>query len=224
MTQNRLRLRSVTAMVLGFVMCGVLAVPNLVGNDVAMTVGCPKPTVVPMRLSVSALSNRIHPRRIVLVTTDEQSSRMREQRTFADFLARYLNANSAMSVVVCPQTVCQKCLPMRKGTFDERELLEFGKRFNADAVMYLEITNVDVIPTMSINVSAALISVSESVALVSVDDTVTLGDRATKHAFCHFGCLATPHLEADIRSQSPSLMLEFAANSLSKELSLIWPR
>ncbi|NND95822.1 MAG: hypothetical protein HKN47_00665, partial [Pirellulaceae bacterium] len=135
---------------------------------------------------VSSHCGYLKPKRVVVVMTHDRQHRLREQTHFAESLTKFLQRENCFEVVLCRQAICQDELPLRKGTFDEHELLALARQFNADAVLYAEVMQLSAYEPMSGQLSVSLVSVSESVALLSAISTIDLRDAVTRNDYLNY--------------------------------------
>ena len=199
-------------------LCGSLA-----GGDLAAATE-PEGTVrqAPAQHLVSSHCDYLKPRRIVIVATHNRQDRLREQDRFVQSLAQHLRASQQFEVVISRDKVCLSKLPMRRGKFDERELLALSRNYHADAVLYCELPQMSAYEPMQLQTSTLLVHVSEAIALVSATSTFDLRQPGTRKKYAAFALRQCPDPVSDTHLSSPSEFIDFAASEVAGGLIAIW--
>ena len=178
-------------------------------------------TLTPDLLAVSEHCNYLKPRRIVIVTAKNREDRLDEQSLLAELLAKHLAG--PFSTVVSRESVCADDLPMRKGVFDERELVQLKRAYQADAVLYCEIQRLVAYEPMQLEASLLLVDINQAVSLLSLHTKFDVRQIATRLSYANF---ATPTGQPSVLSEthvhSPSTFIEFAALQLSQQMCAAW--
>ena len=170
---------------------------------------------------VSRHCNALKPGRIVIVVANNRQGRMSEQDLFAEALAKHLRKCSQFSLVVSSEHICQNKLPMRRGVFDEAELLELSRTYQADTVLYCELSQLTAFQPMRFQMSVLMVNVGEAVALVSASCTFDLRDAKTYKAFTAFaGDESKPITEAF--QHSPATFIDYASTRVARTLLSVW--
>ena len=176
------------------------------------------------QLKVSHHCEYLRPRRIVVVTAKNREDRLDEQDHFARALARSLMSSpGGFSVVVSQEKLCENELPMRRGYFNEQELVALNHKYQADAVLYCDLRRLVSFAPMSVEGSLVMVHIDQAVALVGLQEVYDLRTPATRRSYdgfsvagqCKdsFGCT---HL------QSPAQLIEFVAHQSVQQLLKAW--
>ena len=156
----------------------------------------------------------------MIITTANRQDRLKEQDRFANSLASQLRASSQYDVVVSRERVCIEKLPMRRGKFDEHDVLAASREYNADTVLYCDVQQISAYEPMRIQTSVLLISAYEAISLVSTTSTLDLKHSATRTRYDTF---SQQHCETStIHLNSPSQFIDFAASEFATGLKSIW--
>ena len=210
------------------VACCLLALPmsamqigtQLRAHDAAET--CSDALTLPTTHLVSPLCRNLKPRRVVIVITHDRHDRLEEQWTFAQSLAKHLNSCSQFHVVVASERICRDCLPMRKGTFDESQLLMLSRKYNTDAVLYCEINRLSAYEPMQAELSMALIHVGEAIALVSARSMYDLKSESTLRSYLSYINETDSLAPLSVGRRTPSQFIDFSASRFSLGLTTVW--
>ena len=182
------------------------------------------PISKPVRLThpdnyfVSEYYTTLRPRRVVIVAPPSRFSNFRDQEKFAEAFALELRNHGVAEAVVAREPLDCNIHAIRRGQFDEREVIRLSQWYNADAVVFCDVTNLSAYPPMSAAVSAVMVDAWESVILFAADGKWDLSDGKTNRAFTARNCRANQRdkFATDIFQQSPSHFLEFVADELAR--------
>ena len=165
----------------------------------------------------------LQPRRVVIVTTDDRQDRLKEQQLFSATLEKHLRHGQRFDVVVARDRVCQRNLPMRRGRFDEHELLALSERYNADCVLYCELEQISAYEPMQLQTSILIVHVAEAVSLVAATSTIDLRDPKTRHGYLKFLQHRCRESTTDTTLHSPSQLIDYASSRLAGVILSVWP-
>mgnify|MGYP000250582944 CR=1 FL=1 len=107
-----------------------------------------------------------------------------------------------------------------EGKFDEAELANVARNFNADTVALVSVTEFRSAPPMRASVSLAFIDSNESVVSVGLDGIWDLADPQTRRAFDAYlanSPVAARH-EKKLHLQSPNSLFRFLADQMAESL------
>ncbi len=183
---------------------------------------CLESLEIPQQCLVSSHCAYLQPRRIVIVTTNNRQDRLPEQDLFSKSLAKHLRQGQRFDVVIRREKMCRDKLPMRRGVFDEQELLELSGASNADAVLFCELEQISAYEPMQLQMSMLLVHVGEAVSLVSATTTVDLRDPSTQQAYVTVAGQNCDPFAVETHLNSPSLFIDFAAGLCANGLLSIW--
>ena len=172
----------------------------------------------PMRLSEWA--QQLRPNRVLVVVPLDRQDRLKEQVELKRRLARELRSQAGFDVIEASERVCEDTYPIRTGQFDERKLLDLGKKYLADTVMYCNIESIDAYCPMRVEMQFLMVNVDQSVAIVSGTRQFDLADKNTQTVF-YKAMHANPLIDTTLKN-SPTRLIEFGAARLAGDLSNIW--
>jgi hypothetical protein len=164
----------------------------------------------------------IKPRRLVIVTPDNRQDRLHEHDSFSQSLAAYLRDTGQFEVIVAREKVCENKVPMRSGTFNEHDLLNYSRLYRADSILYLDITSMSGYEPMRMNMSFALISIREAIALVSGSLNVDLRSPFVYQEYANRTIQSSDDHSIDTHQNSPTRFLDFGAFKTANSLATIW--
>lgn len=180
------------------------------------------PESTPTQQLVSSHCSYLRPRRIVIVMTENRQDRLQEQDRFAQSLAVQLRANHQFEVVIGRERVCLNKLPMRRGKFDEHDVLAVSREYNADTVLYCDLHHVAAYAPMRLQASMLLVNAGEAISLVSRTSTFDLSNVATLQQYANFAYQQCAESVANAHLYSPTQFIDFAAGEFALGLTTIW--
>ena len=157
------------------------------------------------------------PVRIVIVTTKPQNS-YQLQTQFATHLADHIKQHNRIHAVVHDRPCLQ--LPqnvIQSGKFDPVQLVQLGKMYSADAVLYVEVSHFQAYQPLQATTSLALIDVKESVVLRCGNLRRSTEDKSVLNAFSRFTS-RRPDVDPEILTHSPNAFLSFLAADIAGAL------
>lgn len=164
----------------------------------------------------------LKPRRLVIVTPDNRQDRLHEHDSFSLALATYLRDTGEFEVIVAREKICENKVPMRSGTFNERDLLKYSRLYRADSILYLDITNMSGYEPMRMNMSFALVSIREAIALVSGTLNVDLRSSLVYQEYTNRTIQSSDHHSIDTHPHTPTRFLDFGAFKTATSLAAVW--
>ena len=167
-----------------------------------------QPDLSPANAFVSDLYAKLKPRRAVIVTPHNRNALFPEQTRFAEALAVALRRKGVMEAVVAAPTKCS-INAIQSGRFDERQLVRVAAEYNADAVLYCDVTNFSAYAPLSASVSLSLVDARESVVLLSTDGGWDLRSPDDAHQFRSLLIQSGDQAEVEMKFNSPSEFMTF---------------
>lgn len=168
----------------------------------------------------SPLAQQYKPKRILVVTTLDRQDRLKEQATLVRRITSELRLKGGVDTVESTDRMCEDFFPIRTGTFDEHRLVDLGKKYRVDSILYCNVESIDAYRPMRMEVQFLLVNVEESVALVSGSRLYDLGDANTLKQFFEF-MNADPDVGQTLPS-SPTRLIDFGASRLAGDLTSLW--
>ena len=172
----------------------------------------------PMR--ISPLAQQLRPDRVLIVTPLDRQDRLKEQVALMRRLATKLRAKSGFDVIEASERVCEETFPIRTGQFDERKLVQLGRKYLVDTVMYCNIESIDAYCPMRLEIQFLLVNVNQSVSIVSGSQRFDLSDKTTESFF--YQSIGTDRVIDTTLKNSPSRLIDFGASRVAGDLSRIW--
>ncbi|WP_146520706.1 hypothetical protein [Stieleria varia] len=182
----------------------------------------PKSDGIVVSQAVSRFAATNIPERIVIVRPRNRQDRVQEQDGFAEAIASELRATRLFDVVITDRYQCNISLPMRRGVFDEHQLVALSIEHQADAVLYCDVERFSGYDPMRLEFSMLLVNINDAVALVSTSATVDLQNPVTGFAYKYFAATGNPHEAMDIHRHTPSRFIDFAAARAAKSIASVW--
>lgn len=183
---------------------------------------CTPVPIVPSAITVSTHSPRLKPRRIVVVSTHNLADRLREQDSFANSLAAQLKQCGPFDVVLAKDKLCREQLPMRRGVFDEGDLVELSRRYAADTVLYCEVDLQSAYAPMQLQANILMVNMSEAVALISLQLHLDARQPNVELDYTRHAQSASSWNGNENHLYSPSLFLQYAASRVAFGVSGVW--
>lgn len=179
------------------------------------------PITTPSNVFVSRFYNEFRPSRIVIVMPQSRSQQFRDQDKFAEALANQLRSAGIVDSVVVGESNTNRYTGMY-ARYDERELVDLSQFYNADAVLYCDLTSVSAFAPMHLGVSLTMVDARESVVLMAMNSMWDLRERRTANSFRQHTIRSNSHngISVDVMYQSPVEFFNFAAWEISQYLKM----
>ena len=171
-------------------------------------------------IRTSPLIAQLKPDRVLILTSLDRQDRLKEQAVLARELASQLRSQAGFDAVVCRDRVCDDMNPIRTGRFDERTLIELGRTYSVDAVLYCTVQSIEAYRPMKLEIEFLLVNIDQSVAVASGNQQLDLSDIRTEGLFLH-SLNADPDI-GTMLSNSPTRMIGFGASRLAASLAALW--
>ncbi|WP_149499311.1 hypothetical protein [Roseiconus lacunae] len=171
---------------------------------------------LPTPMRRSSLLQQLRPNRILIVTCQDRQDRLHEQSELMRSLANHLRNQSAIEVIECPHRSCLHHFPIQTGRFSEHQLIDLGKRYSADTIIYCEVANIDSYRPMKMELRFLMVSTHQAIALASASRNHDLGHPATRKQF--LGTFDPYEHSGETLLRSPSRLIDYSAQQLAAEL------
>ena len=162
----------------------------------------------PANAFVSVHYAKLKPRRVVIVTPHNRTSLFPEQTRFAEAFAAALRRKGVVEAVIAAPTTCS-INAIQSGRFDEEQLVQVAAQYNADAVLYCEVTDFCAYAPLSASVSLSLVDARESVVLLSTDGSWDLRSPDDAYQFRSLLIQSGDQAEVEMKFNSPSEFTTF---------------
>lgn len=180
--------------------------------------------VLPTKLRISAHSEELRPRRIVIVTTHDLQDRLKEQRAFAEALASHLARSTLFDVVVARDPICREQLPLRSGLFDEQKLVELSHAYTADTVLYCEADFRSPYAPMQFEAQVLMVNVAQAIAIVALNGEFNLENPEVRRDFSLFADPSVRPTGDSSHLNSPSRFINYAGSRIALSIESVWSR
>ena len=175
------------------------------------------PPIPPGSFQFSRFVHELTPRRILIFHANNRLDRLREQSVFSEALARQMAIGGKVSVIQSDMTSCNHTSPLITGRYDEQQIAELSRRYNADAILFFDLRDFAAYAPMSMRAQFVLVHAHESVPLASGSVTLDLKDRSLMQRY-----MQVPQpmgkFGDDIRHHSPRQFIDFSATLIAREL------
>ena len=170
---------------------------------------------------ISQYFHDLQPRRIILMIPRNRENDYEVNARFIDALRRQLAQLGTFDVVL-NTGVCDVSLEsIQRGTFDERQLWNLSKQYNADGIMLCEVFSFSAYEPLKLGCSLTFVDTRESIVTLH---TSGLWDAATENVFKKFRQYVCQthnckHYAAGLYLRSPSEFIDFVSSDLSEFLN-----
>jgi hypothetical protein len=175
-------------------------------------------TPTPSNAFVSAHYSQLRPHRVAIVTPANRMQEFHEQDQFAEALAFSLRQHGVFETVVGSRVPCN-LNAIQSGRYDEQQLVNLASQYNADAILYCDVTSFSAYDPLTASVAISIIDARESVVLFCSDGTWNLRDTATSNGFRNFLQRGGADYSIDSRLESPSEFVGYIADSTADFIS-----
>lgn len=184
----------------------------------------PLPSEPTYRTFASPLYQSNRPQRVVLLESGPTPGNYGESHRLIVELASQIRAAGVFEVVV-PYNERLLAQPdnIINGEYDEAEIAEVARRYNADAIALVRVNDLKSFSPMRISATMAIVDSHDSVVMWGVDGTWDTSTQATQCDFRDFanqrrGWESHEEGLSTIYLQSPTLLMSFAASQMTDAL------
>jgi len=164
------------------------------------------------------------PRRIVMLAAGQTKGSYNETQKLISLLASKIRAAGAFEIITPPNERLHLFYDdILKGRFDEREIAELARRYNADAIGLVRINDFRAYAPMRSSATMAIIDSAESIVTFAVDGSWDTADPGVNRQFQNYVKIHSQSnpLSSQIPSlqlQSPESLLGFVASQMDQAL------
>jgi hypothetical protein len=162
------------------------------------------------------------PSRVVMVASGRSNGSYETHQKVMNELASQLRSRGQFEVVTPPDLrFYGHSDNILEGKFDEVELANMSRDFNADSVALVSVTEFRSAPPLRVSVSLAFIDSNESVVSVGLDGVWDLADPQTHRSFENYlaNSPAASQYEKKLHQQSPNSLFRFVASQMADSMS-----
>jgi len=169
----------------------------------------------------SPLFQTNRPRRILLIESGPAYGRYRGNQKLIAELAAQIRATNTFEVVA-PQEVRLHSVPdnILNGDFDEMEIVNISRRYNADAVAFVRINDLRAYAPIRAAITMAIVDSNETIVTFAVDGIWDTSQPGTQNEFRDYVAKSgNPGTPGSIQMQSPTQLFSFAASQIAEALA-----
>lgn len=158
------------------------------------------------------------PRRVVLISSNRNAGNYdANDKLIAELAARF-RADGLCEVVTPNIRLPGHLDNIQQGRFDERDLAQISRKFNADAVALVRVNELRTYSPIRTSITLAFIDSNESVIACGVDGVWDLASVDTRQQFMNY--LAPDGRESlqQLNLQSPNALFRFVATQVSQSI------
>ena len=107
-----------------------------------------------------------------------------------------------------------------EGKFDEGEIAEISRQYNADAVAFLRVNEINGFAPMRTSVTMAIVDSNETVVVFAIDGIWDTANPSTRSEFINYsaGQNHSNPIPNDLQLQSPRALFAFAASQMAQAI------
>ena len=142
------------------------------------------------------------------------------QTKFADAIHRQLNEKGIFEVILKTGYCDVELESIRRGTFDERHLLDIAREFSADGIMFCEVSSFSAYEPLQLGCSLTFVDMRESVVTLHTNGFWNTNDANVSKKFLQDVCRIhhCQQYAANVYLRSPTEFMSFVARDLAEFL------
>ena len=180
----------------------------------------PAVTGQPVDYYLSPEFPRLRPSRIVLMIPKMRNNSYEVQTKFADALHRQLNEKGVFEVILKTGYCDIELDSIRRGTFDERHLLNITREFTADGIMFCEVSSFSAYEPLQLGCSLTFVDMRESIVTLHTNGFWNTNETHVAKKFLQDVCKIhrCKQYAANVYLRSPTEFMDFVARDLTEFL------
>jgi hypothetical protein len=169
-------------------------------------------------LFVSPIFKSHPPRRVVMIESGPTSGNYEPTQKMILELSAQIRSTSAFEVIAPPNIRFKAQMDnILQGKFNEREVAQISRQYNADAVAFVRVNELNGHAPIRTSVTMAIVDSNETVVAFAIDGIWDTANPATGTEFRNY--VSAQHhsvpVPNDIQLQSPKSLFSFAANQMA---------
>ena len=172
-------------------------------------------------LFVSPIFKSNTPRRVLMLESGPAPGNYEASQKMIVDLAAQIRLNGTFEIIAPPTLRLQAQMDnILQGKFDEREIAEISRQYNADAVAFLRVNDLNGHAPIRTSVTMAIVDSNETTVIFAIDGIWDTANPATRSEFVNYSAAQNyaKAFPSDLQLQSPRALFSFSAHQMAQAI------